>query len=85
LIATGIRSPPWRASLAVCREEHAHAGCRVSSKLRRFQNRIVTQQHGPIQWLTHNQPIELGSGDSWIIDRKEAAIGGTGRSSLILI
>jgi hypothetical protein len=46
----------------------------VPSKLRRFRNRLVTQQHGPVQWLAHNLPIELGSGDGRIIDRKQAAI-----------
>jgi hypothetical protein len=47
----------------------------MTSEFRRLRDRLVTQQHGPIQWLSHNQPIELGGGDSRIIDRKQAAIG----------
>jgi hypothetical protein len=42
----------------------------MTSEFRRLRDRPVTQQHGPIQWLSHNQPIELGGGDSRIIDRK---------------
>jgi hypothetical protein len=46
----------------------------MTSKLRRIRSRLVTQEHGAVQWFAHDQPIELRGCKVWIINLQQAAV-----------
>jgi hypothetical protein len=56
------------ASCPICSKEHLHAGLGLAAQFCGLGDRIIAEQHGEVEGVGHDQPVEVRGGQHRVVE-----------------